>query len=755
MSFFQSLSSMFGRAQPRPNSQDSFQLPTTQYTQGLNPGSGALDATPGPSRRTSYQPQSGQYPPKTAQQHPPLSHTFHRLRNALVDDFPELLDSLNPPASQATIASIEQELGGPLPPAVREYFSVVDGQDLESNGAGIFYGLYLLPLDEVMREWHFWRQAEADPSTGSNPAVLATMASIPPQWVKSLYACKGWLPLLSDRSGNYVGVDLDPGAQGQWGQAIIFGRDFDRKCVLWRGEGESGWAKWVSSVVEEFESHEGWEVDKTSDDEEEIGYSSYSGANVYGDGGHTMRLTGEYKGWNVLEAWWDKSVRKWEGLGLGMDVTEIERGLAEARRIHEESSKGKGKESARNSVEVAGIRANQRTADSEIPVLAAVAASPEHSPAIPQGGEDSQTLLPPTSPEVSAIPRILHPKGTPTRSTMTSHPLESPTSGTTSPSTSSTAATDFLVPPSHRASSSRQQQRRSRPPPPAAVLDLPTRADVQAAQAVANAEARGMRGGWVMNLDATSNVANRRRTHNISPSLDAEMVDIDLEGGRMEAFGTPPMSAVEEEKQQLEDKLSMAPIEQRRDTRSPSLLGMSRTPSPLAQQTSPPPAQQTSRPGSTASPPQPNRQGSGSQRWSSSSSSEAHRSLVSPIATPPLRAPSPSALPPNLAAVAEAAIRRPEPVVGYRSVSPVPEDWHEREVIRGANDRRRSSVTPTGVMTPSRGDSMMSADSEGALLEKDERGTASPPNGHGHVVTPTAATFKRKDIAEALEEVSL
>ncbi|BEI81728.1 hypothetical protein CcaverHIS002_0208880 [Cutaneotrichosporon cavernicola] len=770
MSFFQSLSSMFGRAPPRPASQDSFQLPTTQYTQGLNPSGAGPDSTPGPSRRTSFQPQAGQYPQKSAQQHPPLSHTFHRLRNALVDDFPELIDSLNGPVSQAVIAGIEQELGGPLPQAVREYFLVTDGQDLEVNGVGLFYGLYLLPLDEVMREWHFWRQAEADPSTGSNPAILATMASIPPQWVKSLYACKGWLPLLSDRSGNYVGVDLDPGPQGQWGQAIIFGRDFDRKCVLWRGEGESGWAKWVSSIVEEFESHEGWEVDKTSDDEEEIGYSSYSGANMYGDRGHSMRLAGEYKGWNVLEAWWDKSVRKWEGLGLGMDVTEIERGLAEARRLQDESSKGKGKESARNSVEVAGIRANQRTADDEIPMLTEVAASPEHSPAIPQEGDDSQTLLPHASREVSAIPRILHPKGTPSRMKTTNHPLESPTPGSPTPSGTSNQGTDYLVPPSHRSSSNRQQQRRSRPPPPAAVLDLPTRADVQAAQAVANAEARGMRGGWVMSLDASSGVTNRRKTHNISPSLSTpRWSTLTSRVGEWRGFGTPPMSAIEEEKQSHEDKLSMAPIEQRRDTRSPSLLGMSRTPSPFAPQSTPPQTRPPSRPGSNAnSPPQPQRQGSGSQRLpSSSSSSEAHGrgpALVSPIATPPLRTPSPSGLPPDLAAVAEAAIRRPEPVVGYRSVSPVPDgDWLEHEVIRGVSDRRRSSTTPipSGVATPSRGDSTMSVDSEGALLgdkaESQNRGStmSHPPNGHA--ATPTTTTFpKRKsDIAEVLEEVSL
>lgn len=690
-----------------------------------------------------------------------------------MDDFPELIDSLNPPATPAAIASVEQELGAPLPPAVRESFLVADGQDLESNGVGLFYGLHLLPLEEVMREWHFWRQAEADPATGANPAVLATMASIPPQWVKSLYACRGWLPLLSDRSGNYVGVDLDPAQSGQWGQTIIFGRDFDRKCVLWRGEGESGWAKWISSIVDELESREGWEVDRSSDDEDEIGYSSYSGANMYGDGGHSMRLTGEYKGWNVLEAWWDKSVRKWEGLGLGMDVAEIERGLDEARRLAEGGSKGKGKESARNSIEVAGIRSNQRTAEVEIPVLNTTG-SPELSPAIPQYGEDRQNLLPPTSPEVSAIPRILHPKGTPTRTSATNHPLESPSS--------SSGKMDFLSPPSHRSSSSsssRQQNRKSRPPPPAAQLDLPTRADVQAAQAVANAESRGLRGGWVMSLDTSAGAANRRKTHNISPSLDAEMVDIDLEGGRQEAFGTPPMSAVQEEQQAEEDRLSMAPIEHR--TRSPVLLGMSRTPSPLAQ-----PARSTP---PTSPPDNANRQSTtsaSSQRWSSSSSSEAQQparssTLVS-LPSPPLRAPSPSALPPNLAAAAEAAIRRPDPVVGYRAISPTPDaDWHEREVIRGNNDRRRSSTTPTsgpGATTPSRGDSLMSADSDGLLLPLSAEpspltgnGAKSPPssppatggaNGHSAFTAPDAtptAAGKRKTpvdaLGEGLEEVSL
>ena len=183
----------------------------------------------------------------------------------------------------------------------------------------------------MIREWAFWRQVEHDPEAGENPALLATMASIPPTWIQGLYACRGWIPLISDRTGNYVGVDLAPGPGGNFGQVIVFGRDFDRKCVLWRGDGESGWGKWLSGFVDEFGQPYG-SADSSSD-EEELGYEAYNGGAQTGEGGKGLRLAGEYRGWNVLEAWWDRSVRQWEQMGMGLDVDEIERGLSEARRL--------------------------------------------------------------------------------------------------------------------------------------------------------------------------------------------------------------------------------------------------------------------------------------------------------------------------------------------------------------------------------------------------------------------------------------
>jgi len=74
-----------------------------------------------------------------------------------------------------------------------------------------------------------------------------------------------------------------------------------------------------------------------------------------------------------------------------------------------------------------------------------------------------------------------------------------------------------------------------------------------------------------MNMDPGVN-ARRQKPDN-------EMVDIDLEGGRGEKFGSPRISAEDMERLREEEKLSLAGIEQRN---SPRLMPYSRTPSPLA-----------------------------------------------------------------------------------------------------------------------------------------------------------------------------
>jgi cell wall assembly regulator SMI1 len=299
----------------------------------------ALTRTPSHPRPTSLLPlHNASLSPLP--QYPSLEKTWTRIRSWLSVEYPELGDTLNYGILPQDLANIEMQFGFSLPQVIRESYLAVDGQEPESSAGcsdGLFFGLYLLSLDEVLDEWRFWREVDDDPNTGAHPRLREVMQSVPPNWIRKEYSQRGWIPLISDKTGNYVGVDLNPEKGGSVGQVIVFGRDFDTKVVLWRGDGPAGWAHWLASFAEDLESREGFELglsNESEGSEDDVGYESYffdGTGRGSGDasGGTTtggMRLVGEYRGWTTLEAWADKSVRKWQEVGLVSDPPVEEKG---------------------------------------------------------------------------------------------------------------------------------------------------------------------------------------------------------------------------------------------------------------------------------------------------------------------------------------------------------------------------------------------------------------------------------------------
>ncbi|CAE7126237.1 unnamed protein product [Rhizoctonia solani] len=362
MSFLTSISSFFGgqssasagsrttRTRTLTSTHDAFSLPTH------SPSTSHRDRVDSPGPQFSYPPAATYSPSPTGFDYMPqstrdnfrrstlnspglsgqssLAGTWERIRKFMAREYPELGDSLNFGLAPAIIDQVEAELGMSLPKAVRESYLFCDGQEAESGTScaeGLFFGLTLLPLEDVLEEWRFWREVDEDPATGANPQLLQVMASIPTGWIRKAYSCRGWLPLVSDKAGNYLGVDLAPAEQGTYGQVIVFGRDFDTKVVMFRGEGEDGWATWLQNFVEELETGDGFEVgasDSASEGSDDVGYESYfydgsgrsKGVGGARDGAAGIKLTGEYKGWNVLEAFADKSYRRWRERDMAPDL---------------------------------------------------------------------------------------------------------------------------------------------------------------------------------------------------------------------------------------------------------------------------------------------------------------------------------------------------------------------------------------------------------------------------------------------------
>ena len=81
--------------------------------------------------------------------YPPLEQTWARLRRWLAREYPELGDTLNYGILPQDLADVEMALGAALPPAVRESYLLVDGQEAESAAGcsdGLFMGLRHVPI---------------------------------------------------------------------------------------------------------------------------------------------------------------------------------------------------------------------------------------------------------------------------------------------------------------------------------------------------------------------------------------------------------------------------------------------------------------------------------------------------------------------------------------------------------------------------------------------------------------------------------
>ncbi|WAQ89133.1 hypothetical protein PtA15_10A557 [Puccinia triticina] len=261
-----------------------------------------------------------------------LDRLWKRITRILVEkpyQLPELADTLSYPATEQAIHALDallQPYHLALPPVIRHHFLTHDG-----------------------------------------------MSSCPSGWVREVYSHPAWIPLLSDRVGNYIGIDLSPppdstystprnpspssssgderrlgGGQGnarpEAGQVIAFGREIDEKVVLWRGEGRDGWANWLASFADDLEDgsfarligkkrsprllktrrdsdgERGWaHSDEDSEDTEdglgELGYfndgAGFGGAASEDGDFYGWRLAPEYRGMSVIEALCARSKQRW------------------------------------------------------------------------------------------------------------------------------------------------------------------------------------------------------------------------------------------------------------------------------------------------------------------------------------------------------------------------------------------------------------------------------------------------------------
>jgi cell wall assembly regulator SMI1 len=314
-------------------------------------------------------------PRRPLSSYPHPKATFSRLYALLDPVWPELRETLSYPVAPEDLANLRAAVRPyTLPHDVCDVLSLHDGQERESLPSdgrvedwGLVWGLWFMRSDEIAHEYDCWRKLRDGLATVDDPfSTLRPMAppetvpvepsSCPKGWTAETYSHPGWIPLLTDGVGNYIGIDLDPplatsetansNASGASrpcaGQVIAFGRDIDIKTVIWPG-GPSAWAAFLAAFVADLEAGEFGVLGKgggrgrdgsadsssSSDSASEDGLGDVS----YFDGGIDRvweretgqnrrrtavgwRLRGEWAGKGVVEAIAARSRKSWANAGL-------------------------------------------------------------------------------------------------------------------------------------------------------------------------------------------------------------------------------------------------------------------------------------------------------------------------------------------------------------------------------------------------------------------------------------------------------
>ncbi|MGQ7889177.1 SMI1/KNR4 family protein [Paenibacillus sp. WC2504] len=176
---------------------------------------------------------------------------WERLENWLKDHAPEILDDLNPGASESEILALETNLGFKLPDDLKESLSIYNGQSGKSKW--LVAGWELLSTKRILEEWEVWKDLYDSES-------FIDYDVEPQGGIANVWWQPAWIPLTYNGCGDHHCLDLAPANRGKNGQIISMWHDSDERKVL-----AEGFKQWFGYLVQTFESNDADYVFKSGD----------------------------------------------------------------------------------------------------------------------------------------------------------------------------------------------------------------------------------------------------------------------------------------------------------------------------------------------------------------------------------------------------------------------------------------------------------------------------------------------------------
>src|SRR5687767_6106186 len=115
-----------------------------------------------------------------------IGNTLATIKSLLANEYPELMASLNPPATEADISRLETATGLALPDDLKQLYRLHNG---ESGHAGLFFGLPFISIDDALAEWKTWESL-----AGSTASIDSNIISVPANHIKEEYVNTRYIP---------------------------------------------------------------------------------------------------------------------------------------------------------------------------------------------------------------------------------------------------------------------------------------------------------------------------------------------------------------------------------------------------------------------------------------------------------------------------------------------------------------------------------------------------------------------------------
>jgi cell wall assembly regulator SMI1 len=171
-----------------------------------------------------------------------VNELWDRLKSWLQENAPELLETMQPGASERKISALEQKLGVRLPDDYRAFLALSDGQVEDTEF--YFQDGELLSSKNVYSQWGVWKELLDD-------GTFEDSASEPQLGIRGDWWNARWIPFTHDGGGNHLCLDLDPAKGGTVGQIISMEHDNGERLIMF-----NSFSHWLEQLLEDLDSGE-------------------------------------------------------------------------------------------------------------------------------------------------------------------------------------------------------------------------------------------------------------------------------------------------------------------------------------------------------------------------------------------------------------------------------------------------------------------------------------------------------------------